>query len=91
MKNMEREQLLLTNKRTIQNRISVSITCNRYLPNISKIITKNWNILQISLTLQKVLDRKPMITYKKKQESWRAYRRSHSTRQKCLQDSPSSN
>ena len=65
VKNMKRKQLLLTNKRTIQNRIPVSITCNRYLPNISKIITKNWNILQISPTLQKVFDKKPMITYKR--------------------------
>ena len=65
VKNMKRKQLLLTNKRTIQNRIPVSINYNRYLPNISKIITKNWNILQISPTLQNVFDKKPMITYKR--------------------------
>ena len=43
----------------------MSVTYNRYLPNISNIIIKNWNILQISTTLQKVFDKKPMITYKR--------------------------
>ena len=47
LKNMKRKKLLLTNQITIQNRIPVSITYNRYLPNISNIITKNWNILEI--------------------------------------------
>ena len=49
----------------MQNRIPVSIIYDRSLPNISNIITKNWNILHISPTLQKVLDKKPMITYKR--------------------------
>ena len=65
VKNIKRKQLLSTNKRTIQNCILVSITYNRYLQNISNIITKNCNILQISPTLQKVFDKKPMITYKR--------------------------
>ena len=65
VKNMKRKQLLSTNKRTIQNRIPVPINYNRYLQNISNIITKNCNILQISPTLQKVFDKKPMITYKR--------------------------
>ena len=65
VKNIKRRQLLLTNKKTTQNRIPVSITYHKYLPNISKIFTKNWNILQISPTLQKVFDKKPMITYKR--------------------------
>ena len=43
----------------------MSITYNRYLPNISNIIRKNWKILQISPTLQRVFDKKPMITYKR--------------------------
>ena len=62
---MKRKQLLSSNKRTIQNRITVTITYNRYLQNISNIITKHWNILQIPPTLQKVFDNKPMITYKR--------------------------
>ena len=60
---MKREQLLITNKRTIQNRISLSITYNRYLSNISNIITKHRSILQITPTSLKVFDNKPMITY----------------------------
>ena len=32
---------------------------------MSNIITKNWNILQISPTLQNVFDKKPMITNKR--------------------------
>ena len=43
----------------------MSITYNRYLVNISKIITKKLNILQISPTLQKVFHKKSMITYKR--------------------------
>ena len=62
---MKRKQLLSTNKRTGQNYIPVLIAYKRYLPNISKIITKPWNILQISPTLPKVFDKKPMITYKR--------------------------
>ena len=41
VKNIKRKQLLSTNTRAIQNRIPVSITYNRYLPNISNIILKN--------------------------------------------------
>ena len=62
VKNIKRKQLLSTNKGTMQKRIPVSITYNRYLPNIS-IITKNWSILQLSPTLLKIFDDKPMITY----------------------------
>ena len=62
---MKRKQLLSTYKKTIQNRIPVSINYNRYLPNISNTITKNWNILQISPTPEKVFDSKPIITYKR--------------------------
>ena len=62
VKNMKRKQLFSSNKRTIQNRIPVLITYNKHLPNISNVITKNWRILQISPTFQKVFDNKPMIT-----------------------------
>ena len=65
VKNIKRKQLLLTNKKTTQNHIPVSITYNRYLPYISKIATKNWTILQISHILQRVFDKKPTITYKR--------------------------
>ena len=42
----------------------MSIAYNRYLLNISNVITKNSNILQISPTLHKVFDKKSMIIYK---------------------------
>ena len=53
VKNMKKKQQLSVNKRAIQKRVLVSVTYNRYLSNISNIITKNWNILleQISPTL----------------------------------------
>ena len=62
---MKRKQLFSTNKRTIETRIPVSIIYNRFLPNTLNIITKNWRILQISITLQKVFDKKPLITCKR--------------------------
>ena len=65
VKNMKRKKLLSTNKRTIQYRIPILITYNRYLPNILKVITKNWSFLEMLLTLQKVFDNKPVITYKR--------------------------
>ena len=43
----------------------MSIAYNRYLLNISNVITKNSNILQISPTLHKVFDKKSMIIYKR--------------------------
>ena len=64
------------------------ITYNRYLPNISNIITKNWNILQISPSLQKVFDKKPMMIYKRN-KNLGEFRWSHSARRKSFQDSPS--
>ena len=62
---MKGKQLFSANKRTIQNRIPVSMTYNRFLPNTLNIITKNWSILQISSTLQKAFDKKPLITCKR--------------------------
>ena len=55
------KQVLATKTKIIQNRILVSITYKRYLPNISNIIIKKWNILQISPTLQIVFVKKPII------------------------------
>ena len=53
VKNTKRKQLLSTNYRTMQNRIPMSITYNRSLPNISNIFTKNWSILQYHLLFKK--------------------------------------
>ena len=51
MKNLKRKQLLSTDKRTIQNHISVLITYNRFLSNMSNITAINWIIFQVSPTL----------------------------------------
>ena len=67
VKNFKRKQLLLTNKKTIQNRIPVSITYNKqisaeYIENYPKKLEHFANITYSS----KVFDKKPMITYKRK-------------------------
>ena len=38
---------------SIRTRVSLAITCNPFLPNISKIIRKNWNILSVNESLKK--------------------------------------
>ena len=66
----------------------MSITYSRCLPKISNIITKNWNILQISSTFQKVFDKKAMISYKRNKylgeligshtlQSWKSFKKTH--------------
>ena len=55
------KELLLTNKKN--NTESHSSVDN--IQQISKTITKNYNILQISPTHQEVFDKKPMVTYKR--------------------------
>ena len=35
-------------------KIPLVITCNRFLPNITKTIRKNWNILQINKNFKEV-------------------------------------
>ena len=57
VKNMKRNLLLTNNKKTMQNRIPVRITYNRYLPNISKIITKIGTFCKYRLLFKKHLTR----------------------------------
>ena len=45
---LERKEPFISKERNNKNRIPVSITYNRTLPNISKIVNRNWNILQIN-------------------------------------------
>ena len=40
------------------------MTYNRPLPNISKIVNRNWNMLQINTELHGVFQAIPMIAYK---------------------------
>ena len=91
VKNMKRKQLPLTsNKKTIQNCIPMSIIYNRNLPNISKIFTKIGTFCKYRLLFKKCLTRNQW-KHIKETKFWRAYRRSHSTRRRSLQDSPSNN
>ena len=48
-----------------KNRIPLSITYNRALPNISKIMNRNWNILQINTEFHKVFKATPIIAFKR--------------------------
>ena len=43
----ERKELFTCKEENSKNRIPLSITYNRTLPNIFKIVKENWNILQI--------------------------------------------
>ena len=48
-----------------KNRVPLSITYIRTLPNISKIVNRNWNILQINTGFQRVFKDTPMIAFKR--------------------------
>lgn len=53
----------INNKRKIK-KISLLITYNRTLPNISKIVNRNWNILQVKTKFQLIFSSKPMTAFK---------------------------
>ena len=63
---IERKELF-TCKEKKKNRIPLSITYKRILPNISKIVNRNWNILQISNEFHGVFQATPMIAFKRSQ------------------------
>ena len=48
-----------------ENRIPLSITYNKTLPNITKIVNKNWNILQINTKFHGVFQATPTIAFKR--------------------------
>ena len=48
-----------------KNRIPLSITYYRTLPNSSKIVNRNWNILQINTKIDRVFQATPMIVFKR--------------------------
>ena len=62
---IERKELLSCKVKNNQNRIPLSITYNRTLPNRSKIVNRNWNILQISTKFHGVFQGTPMIAFKR--------------------------
>ena len=52
-------------KKKLQNRIQLLITYNRTLPNLSKIVNRNSNILQINTEFHGLFQARPMITFKR--------------------------
>ena len=63
---IERKELFTCKeKNNNKNRIPLSITYSRTLPNISKIVNRNWNILQINTEFHGVFQATPMIAFKR--------------------------
>ena len=61
----ERKELFICKEKHNKIRIPLSITYNRTLPNISKIVNRNWNILQINTEFHGVFQATPMIAFKR--------------------------
>ena len=49
----------------ISIRIPLTITYNRFLPNICKIIRKNWNILSVNESPKKSFQNEPVAAFKR--------------------------
>ena len=64
---IERKELFTCKEKNNKNRIPLSITYNRTVPNISKIVNRNWNILQINTEFHGVFQATPMIAFKRSQ------------------------
>ena len=54
-----------THDKETQNKTPVVLTYNRFLPNISNIARKHWNILNISRTLQGLFQEKLIAAFKR--------------------------
>ena len=61
---IKRKELFTCKENNNKDRIALSITRNRTLLNISKIVNRNWNILEINTELQRVFKDTPMIAFK---------------------------
>ena len=62
---IERKELFTCKEKDEKNRILLLITYNRTLPNMSKIVNRNWNILQINTEFHGVFQATPMIVFKR--------------------------
>ena len=65
---IERKELLTCKEKKNKNRNPLSITYNRTLPNISKIVNRNWNILQINTEFHGVFQATTMIAFKRSKD-----------------------
>ena len=61
---IERKKLFISKEKKTKT-MPLSITYNRTLPNISKIVNRNWNILQINSEFHAVFQATPMIAFKR--------------------------
>ena len=61
---IEREELLKSKVKNNKNRIPLSIRYYRTLPNIPKIVNRNWNILEVNTEFHGVFQSTPMIAFK---------------------------
>ena len=68
VKKIDRNELLKekAHNKKAQNKTPLVLTYNRIFPNISKIVRKHWNILNISRTLQGLFQEEPITTFKRK-------------------------
>ena len=62
---IERKELFTCKEKNNKGRIPLSITYNRTLPNISKIVNRNWHILQINTDFHGVFQATPMTAFKR--------------------------
>ena len=53
-----------THDKEAQNKTPLVLTYNRFLPNISNIVRKHWNVLNISRTLQGLFQEEPITAFK---------------------------
>ena len=68
VKKIDRNELLKekAHNKKAQNKTPLVLTYNHIFPNISKIVGKHWNILNISRTLQGLFQEEPITTFKRK-------------------------
>ena len=66
VKTIDRNELLKkTLDKETQNKPPLLSACNRFLPNISNIVRKHWNILNISRALQDLFQKEPITVFKR--------------------------
>ena len=67
VKTIDRNELLKekTHDKETQNKTLLALTYSRFLSNISNIVRKHWNILNISKTLQGLLQKEPITAFKR--------------------------
>ena len=52
-----------------QTCIPVTLTYNHFCPNISKVIRKHWNVLEINESLKEILNCQPITAFRQKTTS----------------------